>query len=116
MSVEEEQRRFTRLQRKGVLTVQRAGNTGVLRLTIQPLIWRHLTPQEQHNFLQRAQRLFGGASVYIYALHTGELLARLTDTGAFESMAVSARTPMPAGSPAAENPVPPAPPFSPRAP
>ena len=116
MSVEEEQRRFTRLQRKGVLTVQRAGNTGVLRLTMQPLIWRHLTPQEQHNFLQRAQRLFGGTSVDIYASRTGELLARLTGTGAFESMALSARPPMPAGNPLTDNLAPPAPPFSLRAP
>jgi hypothetical protein len=116
MSVEEEQRRFTRLQRTGVLTVQRAGSTGVLRLTIQPLVWRHLTPQEQHNFLQRAQRLFGGVSVDISASQTGEVLARLMDTGAFEAMAVSARTPMPAGSPPAHNPVLLTPPASPRAP
>jgi hypothetical protein len=73
-------------------------------------------PQEQHNFLQRAQRLLGGSSVDIYAQHTGELLARLTDTGAFEAMAVSAHTPMPAGSPPADNPLSPAPPVSPRAP
>jgi hypothetical protein len=105
MSVEEEQRRFTRLQRKGVLTVQRAGSTGVLRLTIQPLIWRHLTPQEQHNFLQRAQRLFGGTSVAISALHSGELLARLTDTGTFESVADTAAGHAPADETTPQAPV-----------
>jgi hypothetical protein len=66
--------------------------------------------------LQRAQRLFGGTSVDISAHHTGELLARLTDTGAFEPVAVSAQPPMPGGSPPTDNPLPPGTPFSPRAP
>jgi hypothetical protein len=87
MSTVEEQRRFARLQRKGILTVQRPGNTGVLTLTISALIWRHLTPQEQQNVLQRAQRLFGGTTVEIHAQQNEGLLARLTATGAFEPMA-----------------------------
>jgi hypothetical protein len=115
MSVEEEQRRFTRLQRKGVITIQRSGNTGVLRLTIQPLIWRHLTPQEQQNFLQRAQRLFGGTAVDIYNHSTRELLARLTATGTFESAAVS-ENPAPFPMPPEGNATPPPSPPSPRSP
>jgi uncharacterized protein YgiM (DUF1202 family) len=90
MSTVEEQRRFARLQRKGILTVQRPGNTGVLTLTISALIWRHLTPQEQQNVLQRAQRLFGGTTVEIHAQQNEGLLARLTATGAFESVAGTA--------------------------
>jgi hypothetical protein len=86
MSAEEEQRRFARLQRKGILTIQRPGNTGLLTLTISSLIWRHLTPQEQQNVLQRAQRLFGGTTVEIHDQQNKTLLARLTTTGAFESM------------------------------
>jgi uncharacterized protein YgiM (DUF1202 family) len=82
----EEQRRFTRLQRKGILTVQLPGSTGLLKLTMSALIWRHLTPQEQQNVLQRAQRLFGGTTVELHDQHNGSLLARLTTTGAFESM------------------------------
>jgi SH3-like domain-containing protein len=89
MSADEEQRRFTRLQSKGIITIQR-GQAGVLKLTINALIWRHLTPHEQHNFLQRAQRLFGSTSVEIYDHHTDSLLARLTDMGTFESLADSA--------------------------
>ena len=86
MSTGEEQRRFSRLQRKGILMVQRPDNTGLLKLTMSALIWRHLTPQEQQNVLQRAQRLFGGTTVEMYDQHNEGLLARLTATGAFESL------------------------------
>jgi uncharacterized protein YgiM (DUF1202 family) len=85
MSTGEEQRRFSRLQRKGILLVQRPDNTGLLKLTMSALIWRHLTPREQQNVLQRAQRLFGGTTVEMYGQHNEGLLARLTATGAFES-------------------------------
>jgi hypothetical protein len=89
MSVGEEQRRFARLQRQGILTVQQPRNTGLLTLTISALVWRHLTPQEQQNLLQRAQRLFGGTTVEIYDQQHQGLLARLTATGAFESLGPS---------------------------
>ncbi len=92
MSTGEEQRRFARLQRKGILTVQRPGNTGLLKLTMSALIWRHLTPQEQQNVLQRAQRLFGGTTVEMHDQHNEGLLARLTATGAFESLLPSSPT------------------------
>lgn len=94
MSVAEEQRRFTRLQRKGIITAQR-GHAGVLRLTINTLIWRHLTPQERHNFLLRAQRLFGGNTVEIQDHHTATPLARLTATGTFESLPPAAESQTP---------------------
>jgi hypothetical protein len=92
MDTAEEQRRFARLQRKGILTVQPPGSTGLLKLTMSALIWRHLTPQEQQNVLQRAQRLFGGTAVEIHDQHNGGLLARLTATGAFESMVPASPT------------------------
>jgi Bacterial SH3 domain len=113
MSADEEQRRFTRLQRKGIITIQR-GNAGVLKLTINALVWRHLTPQEQHNFLQRAQRLFGSTSVDIYDHHTDSLLARLTDTGTFESLADSANSQTTSTLPPPRSPSPLSPPVSPR--
>ena len=92
MSTGEEQRRFARLQRKGILTVQRPGNTGLLKLTMSGLIWQHLTPQEQQNVLQRAQRLFGGTTVEMHDQHNEGLLARLTAAGAFESLLPSSPT------------------------
>jgi uncharacterized protein YgiM (DUF1202 family) len=92
MDTAEEQRRFARLQRKGILTVQLPGSTGLLKLTMSALIWRHLTPQEQQNVLQRAQRLFGGTAVELHDQHNGSLLARLTATGAFESMVPASPT------------------------
>ena len=92
MSTGEEQRRFARLQRQGILTVQRPGNTGLLKLTMSALIWRHLTPQEQQNVLQRAQRLFGGTTVEMYDQGNEDLLARLTATGTFESLVPSSPT------------------------
>jgi Bacterial SH3 domain len=111
MSADEEQRRFTRLQRKGIITIQR-GDAGMLKLTINALIWRHLTPQEQHNFLQRAQHLFGSTSVDIYDHHTDSLLARLTGTGTFESLADSASSQTMSPLPPPTSPSPP--PVSPR--
>jgi uncharacterized protein YgiM (DUF1202 family) len=85
LSPEQERRRFTRLQRKGVITVNLLGEPEVLRLTITPLLWYRLTPQEQQNFLERAKRTLGGTTVEIYDTLTNTLLARLSTTGTFEA-------------------------------
>jgi hypothetical protein len=89
MSPEQEQRRFARLQRKGIITVQLQRASGLLRLTINPLVWYRLTPSEQQSLLTRAQRLFGGSVVEIQAHGTDAVLARLSATGAFEPVAGS---------------------------
>jgi hypothetical protein len=89
MSPEQEQRRFARLQRKGIITVQLQRASGLLRLTINPLVWYRLTPHEQQNLLVRAKRLFGGTAVEMHDHGTDALLARLSATGAFEPVAVS---------------------------
>jgi hypothetical protein len=83
--VEQDRQRFVRLQRKGVIEVQRSGTRAPLRLTIDLLVWDRLTPHEQQNFLQRAQRLFGGTVVEMHSRHTDDLLARYTTNGGFES-------------------------------
>ena len=83
--VEEDRQRFVRLQRKGVIEVHRPGSRASLRLTIDPLLWDRLTPHEQQNFMQRAQRLFGGTVVEMHARHTNDLLARFTTNGGLES-------------------------------
>lgn len=83
MSVEAERRRFDRLQRKGIINVHRYGAT--LRMTINPLIWRRLTPTQQVNFLQRARRLFAVTSVEMHDERNASLLARLTATGHVET-------------------------------
>jgi hypothetical protein len=83
--VEQDRQRFVRLQRKGVIGVHRSGTREPLRLTIDPLVWDRLTPQEQQNFMQRAQRLFGGTVVEMHSLPTDDLLARFTANGGFES-------------------------------
>jgi uncharacterized protein YgiM (DUF1202 family) len=83
MSVEAERRRFDRLQRKGIITVHRYGAT--LRMTINPLLWRRLTPTQQANFLQRARRLFAVTSVEMHDERNAALLGRLTATGQVET-------------------------------
>jgi hypothetical protein len=83
--VEQERQRFVRLQRKGVIEVHRSGTRALLRLTIDLLVWDRLTPHEQQNFMQRAQRLFGGTVVEMHGRHTNDLLARFTANGGFES-------------------------------
>src|SRR5262245_53508350 len=83
--VEQDRQRFVRLQRKGVIEVHRSGTREPLRLTINPLVWDRLTPHEQQNFMQRAQRLFGGSVVEMHSRHTDDLLARFTANGGFES-------------------------------
>jgi uncharacterized protein YgiM (DUF1202 family) len=83
MSVEAERRRFDRLQRKGIINVHRYGAT--LRMTINPLIWRRLTPTQQVNFLRRARRLFAVTSVEMHDQRNVALLARLTATGHVET-------------------------------
>jgi hypothetical protein len=62
--------------------------------------------------LQRAQRLFGNTSVEIYDHHTDSLLARLTDTGTFESLADSTSSQTTSTLPPPRSPAPP--PASPR--
>lgn len=86
MDPEQELRRFTRLQRKGVIVVQRSNVPGVVRLTINPLIWHRLTPHEQENFLRRAQQNFNGTVVELYDRRNDILLARLTALGDVEFM------------------------------
>jgi hypothetical protein len=83
--MEQERQRFGRLQRKGVIAVQRSGTRAPLRLTIDPLLWDRLTPHEQQNFMQRAQQLFGGTIVEMHGRRTDDLLARYTANGGFES-------------------------------
>lgn len=85
MSLKEERRRFDRLKRKGVIRIRRRGGPGVFRITINPLVWRRLTPRQQSNFLQRAHRLLEATVVEMRNQRNGALLARLTATGNFES-------------------------------
>jgi hypothetical protein len=84
LSPQQEQRRFARLRRKGIITVHRSETTGLLRLTINPLVWHRLTPYQQENFLRRAQRFFGGSVVEMRDRRNAALLARLTATGEVE--------------------------------
>lgn len=84
MSPDHERRRFSRLQRKGIIATKQSGTRGVSRLTIHPLIWYRLTPHQQENFLRRAQRYYGGTSVEMYNERNDALLARLTATGDVE--------------------------------
>ena len=93
LSPEQERRRFTRLQRKGIITANLLGEPEVLRLTITPLLWYRLMPQEQRNFLERARRTLGGTAVEIYDTLTNTLLARLSTTGAFEAMSTPGAIP-----------------------
>jgi SH3-like domain-containing protein len=113
-SLEQEQRRFARLQRKGVITTQRLEDVDVLRLTINPLLWSRLTPQEQQSFLQRAKQLFGGSTVEIYD-HHDTLLAYMSPTGAFETVPESPGGSVPpAASPSVS--IPPGPSTAPKRP
>ncbi len=75
---EQEQRRFARLRRKGVLGVQRMGSDGILRLSISPLVWYRLTPYHQANFLRRARQFFGGSVVEMRDRRNAALMARLS--------------------------------------
>lgn len=84
MSRQQERRRFARLQRKGVITVVRSHMPDTLRLTINHLVWRHLTPSQQQNFLRRAKRHFGGTVVEMRDRRNNALLARLTALGEME--------------------------------
>ncbi len=86
MSLEQEEQRFTRLRRKGVIRVY-TDNARVLRIMIDPLVWRRLTAPQQENFLQRAHHLHGNTVVEARNVHDDTLLNRLTaigDTFAFE--------------------------------
>jgi hypothetical protein len=84
MSPEQEDRRFTRLQHKGVIVIQRSTTPGFLRLTMNPLVWYRLTPYQQENFLRRAQRHFNRRVVEIRNRRNDALLARLNVTGEVE--------------------------------
>ena len=81
---EQEQRRFSRLRRKGVMRVQRMGAGGVLRLTMSPLVWRRLPTRQQENFLRRARQFFGGSVVEMLDRRNQTLMSRLTASGQFE--------------------------------
>lgn len=81
---EQEERRFSRLRRKGVLGVQAMGAGGVLRLTMSPLIWRRLPTRLQEHFLRRAQQYFGGSVVEMLDRRNQTLMARLTSSGGLE--------------------------------
>lgn len=88
----QEERRFSRLRRKGVLGVLQDRGGGVLRLTMNPLLWYRLPAIQQENFLQRARQFFGGSVVEIWDQHQATLMARLTATGVLE-VPVSPATP-----------------------
>ncbi len=81
---EQEERRFSRLRRKGVIGVQPMGAGGVLRLTMSPLVWRRLPTMQQGNFLRRARQFFGGSVVEMLDRRNHTLMARLTASGEFE--------------------------------
>lgn len=81
---QQEERRFSRLRRKGVLGVQQDRGGGVLRLTMNHLLWYRLPAIQQENFLQRARQFFGGSIVEIWDQHRATLMARLTATGVLE--------------------------------
>jgi hypothetical protein len=81
---EQEERRFDRLRRKGVLGVQRDGGDGILRLTMTHLLWYRLPAIQQENFLRRARQFFGGSVVEIRDPHNAALMARLTATSMLE--------------------------------
>ena len=86
MSIEQEQQRFARLRRKGIIRLY-TDNAQVLRVMIDPLVWLRLTAPQQANFLQRAHRLHGNMVVEARNVHDDALLNRLTvigDTFAFE--------------------------------
>ena len=99
MSRQQERRRFARLRRKGVLEVQRSKATGVLQLTMNPLLWHRLAPYVQANFLRRARLYFGGSVVEMRNKRNNALLARLTASGEMEIVAASpAAQPPPASA------------------
>ncbi len=81
---EQEQRRFGRLRRKGVLGVHRDGAGGVLRLTINHLLWHRLPAIQQENFLRRARQFFGASVVEIRNQRDQTVMARLTAAGELE--------------------------------
>jgi uncharacterized protein YgiM (DUF1202 family) len=83
MNPEEERRRFDRLQRKDVITLQQIGAT--LRMGINPLVWHRLTWRQQSNFLQRARRLYRVTTVELHDRRNNALLARLPATGDMET-------------------------------
>jgi hypothetical protein len=95
MSPQQERRRFARLQRKGVIRVVRSHMPGILRLTINHLVWRHLTPSQQTNFLRRAKRHFGGTVVEMRDRRNNALLARLTALGKMEFATQTPETQLP---------------------
>ena len=118
MSPEQERRRFTRLQRKGVIVPQRSGISGVVWLSVNPFVWHRLPPHQQENLLRRAQRYFGGTIVEIHDRRNDMLLARLTAAGNVEfSVAVTDPT-APGSNPDSTTSLPapnnPAPPLTPR--
>ena len=80
---EEEQRRFDRLRRKGILGVQRDA-AGILRLNMNHLLWHRLPPIQQENFLRRAQQFFGGSVVEMLDPRNAALMGRLTAAGELE--------------------------------
>jgi len=82
MNLEDERRRFDRLQRKDVMSIQRVGTT--LRVAMNPLVWYRLTPHQQSNFLQRARRLYQVSTVEMHDRRNNTLLARLPTTGDME--------------------------------
>jgi uncharacterized protein YgiM (DUF1202 family) len=90
---EQEQRRFGRLRRKGVLGVQRDRANGALRLSMNPLLWHRLPPLQQENFLRRAQQFFGAASVEIWDQRNATFMGRLTATGELEVPLVPPQSP-----------------------
>lgn len=92
---EQEERRFARLRRKGVLGVQREGGDGVLRLTMNHLLWYRLPAIQQENFLRRARQFFGGSVVEIRDPGNASLMARLTAMGMLEVPLAPAALPAP---------------------
>lgn len=89
---EQEQRRFGRLRRKGVLSVQRTVG-GVLRLTMSHLLWHRLPSIQQENFLRRAQQFFGGSVVEMLDPRNATLMGRLTAAGELEVPLLSVSPP-----------------------
>jgi hypothetical protein len=108
MSVEQEEQRFARLRSKGIIRTY-TDNAQVLRIMIDPLIWRRLTTPQRENFLQRAHRLHGNTVVEARNVHDDSLLNRLTVTG--DSFAFEGPPPPPpeTEAPAPTPPLPPLP-------
>jgi uncharacterized protein YgiM (DUF1202 family) len=108
MSPEQERRRFTRLQRKGIMVIQPSTTPGILRLTMNPLVWYRLTPPQQENFLRRAQRRFKRRQVEMHDQRNNALLARLNATGEVEFVTQPAADQPPSDAAAASEFTPPA--------